>query len=335
MLKRSLVVAALLSTVAFGAADNKYEVEGALGGIYDPSGDDLKNDLVYGLRAGARVFDNKVVQIAYDRADGMKFHDDPGYKTDLNRYMLNALIEHPDYTELVPYLIVGAGYEDWSKHANDVKSDGAFNWGAGLRYVIADYFHLKAEAKQHINFNGFSTVTTTLNAVVPFGYDRQPEPEVVVVEEVEEVIVVENIDSDGDGVYDRNDECPGTPHKFKVNDVGCPTDYKFDVQFAFDSSKIQPQFKEEIVNFAEFMDNAPDYQAELQGYTDTIGNDAYNQKLSQRRADAVKAELEKYGIASDRLKAVGYGESDPVASNKTKEGRYQNRRVNAKITEIE
>ncbi|MFP4487394.1 MAG: OmpA family protein, partial [Campylobacterales bacterium] len=197
----------------------------------------------------------------------------------------------------------------------------------------ADYFHLKTEAKQHINFNGFSTITATLNAVIPFGYDRQPEPEVVVVEEVKEVVVVEDVDSDGDGVYDKYDECPGTPHKFTVNDVGCPIDYKFDIQFDFDSAKIKPQFKEEIVDFAEFMDNAPNYDAELQGYTDSVGNADYNKKLSQRRANAVKEELQKYGIASDRLKAVGYGESNPVASNKTKEGRYQNRRVHAKIIE--
>ncbi|MFP4487465.1 MAG: hypothetical protein ACLFOC_10910, partial [Campylobacterales bacterium] len=122
MIKRSLVLAALISTVAFGAADNNYEVEGAVGGIFDPSGDDLKDDLVYGLRFGKRVFDNKVVQVAYDRVDGMKFDNDPGYKTDLNRYMLNALIEHPNYKELIPYLLVGAGYEDWTNHANDVKS---------------------------------------------------------------------------------------------------------------------------------------------------------------------------------------------------------------------
>jgi OOP family OmpA-OmpF porin len=67
------------------------------------------------------------------------------------------------------------------------------------------------------------------------------------------------------------------------------------------------------------------------GYTDRIGSDAYNQQLSERRAKAVMDYFIGEGVAPDRLKAVGYGKSKPVASNATEEGRAQNRRVELHI----
>jgi outer membrane protein OmpA-like peptidoglycan-associated protein len=71
-------------------------------------------------------------------------------------------------------------------------------------------------------------------------------------------------------------------------------------------------------------------KATLEGHTDSKGTDAYNMKLSQRRVDAIKNYLvEKFGISEDRLKAVGYGESQPIATNDTDEGRQLNRRVQA------
>lgn len=71
---------------------------------------------------------------------------------------------------------------------------------------------------------------------------------------------------------------------------------------------------------------------EVSGHTDNVGNDAYNRKLSQRRADAVRDYLVKQGIDGALLKSVGYGESKPVASNDTEEGRSQNRRINFEIS---
>ena len=73
----------------------------------------------------------------------------------------------------------------------------------------------------------------------------------------------------------------------------------------------------------------------LEGHTDNVGGMAYNQDLSQRRADAVKNYLvEKFGIDSNRIKTVGYGETKPIASNDTEAGRYQNRRVQARHAAI-
>ena len=66
---------------------------------------------------------------------------------------------------------------------------------------------------------------------------------------------------------------------------------------------------------------------ELLGYTDSMGSEAYNLDLSQRRADTVRNEMIKRGAPADRIKATGYGEADPVGDNTTKEGRARNRRV--------
>jgi OOP family OmpA-OmpF porin len=75
----------------------------------------------------------------------------------------------------------------------------------------------------------------------------------------------------------------------------------------------------------------PDIKVEIAGYCDYVGSDAYNKKLSQRRAETVKAYLESKGVAAARLTAVGYGKTDFVADNKTAEGRAMNRRIEFKV----
>jgi OOP family OmpA-OmpF porin len=69
----------------------------------------------------------------------------------------------------------------------------------------------------------------------------------------------------------------------------------------------------------------------VEGHTDSVGSDAYNKKLSLRRADAVRQYLVKHGIPADRITAEGFGESSPVASNDTEDGRAQNRRVELRV----
>jgi OOP family OmpA-OmpF porin len=79
------------------------------------------------------------------------------------------------------------------------------------------------------------------------------------------------------------------------------------------------------------MKQYPATHVEVAGHTDSVGPDAYNQKLSQRRADAVKQVLVKDGVAANRVTSVGYGESRPVADNATEAGRAVNRRVEAAV----
>ena len=135
-------------------------------------------------------------------------------------------------------------------------------------------------------------------------------------------------DSDGDGVIDRLDLCPDTPAGRKVDSHGCP-DLLLTltgVNFKFDSSAIEPA-SVTILDQAVAALAKVDVAVRIEGHTDSTGTDAYNQKLSERRALAVHAYMTAHGVAAARLSTVGRGESQPVASNDNADGRFQNRRV--------
>ncbi len=136
------------------------------------------------------------------------------------------------------------------------------------------------------------------------------------------------IDSDRDGVPDYRDECPNTPEGAKVDSKGCLIEAKLEIYFDLDSAEIKPEYYPEIEKFARYLKENPHIKIEIQGHTDSSGSDEYNLILSQKRAEAVKKVLvEEFGIDPDRIVAKGYGETMPIASNDTPEGRAKNRRV--------
>jgi len=144
-------------------------------------------------------------------------------------------------------------------------------------------------------------------------------------------------DSDGDGVVDSRDQCPGTPAGVKVDSIGCPPEIVLEkVYFKFDSAELAPNAEsvldENITKgqSVKLLQN-PDIRIEVAGHTDSVGNDAYNLALSERRANTVRDYLIKKGVPADRLTAKGYGETEPVADNSTEEGRSLNRRVGLRI----
>ncbi|WP_347904484.1 OmpA family protein [Pseudomonas purpurea] len=156
-------------------------------------------------------------------------------------------------------------------------------------------------------------------------------------------------DEDGDGVFDRRDHCPDTPANTPVDDRGCPLpQYPATVKpaepvapstetitlsdqgavlFAFDSSELTPAAKEQLMALMGKLSNADVVSIKVIGHTDSKGSDAYNQKLSERRASSVAAFLLNHGLAPNKLTSQGMGESQPVADNATEEGRAKNRRV--------
>ncbi len=103
------------------------------------------------------------------------------------------------------------------------------------------------------------------------------------------------------------------------------------VYFDFDKAILKPEAKAELDKAAKIMQENPEVVLELQGNTDSIGNEAYNKALGDRRAKAVFDYLKAKGIAERRLKTVSFGESKPVAPNTTEEGRAKNRRVDLTI----
>lgn len=146
------------------------------------------------------------------------------------------------------------------------------------------------------------------------------------------------VDSDGDGVFDDKDACPATPRGIKVNDVGCPlpikkTSIELRVEFDVDKYFIRQQYGQTLKEFADFLNNYPNLHVLLEGHTDNTGTEAYNQKLSERRAASVKQYLVTYfRINSRRITTKGYNFSKPESNNMTDAGRQRNRRVYATLT---
>jgi OOP family OmpA-OmpF porin len=100
------------------------------------------------------------------------------------------------------------------------------------------------------------------------------------------------------------------------------------VNFDFNKSVVRKADDAELQKAVEFVKKYPGYQVSIEGHTDSIGTDKYNQALSERRAAAVKAYLVKQGVVDNqKITSVGYGESKPIADNKTDKGRFENRRV--------
>lgn len=163
-------------------------------------------------------------------------------------------------------------------------------------------------------------------------------------------------DNDGDGIADVNDKCPGsdatvaqnkdtreTMNGFEDTD-GCPDQKPAPkptvglekagaklilqgVNFETASDKLTPESFAILDGVIVGLKDNKDVQIEVRGYTDNKGADKYNQKLSERRAQAVMKYLVDSGIDSARLKAAGYGKKDPIAPNDTPEGRAKNRRI--------
>lgn len=100
------------------------------------------------------------------------------------------------------------------------------------------------------------------------------------------------------------------------------------VNFDFNRSRVRNEDTGELQRAIEFVRKYPAHRISIEGHTDSIGSDAYNQKLSERRAAAVKAYLLEHGVADgDRMTTTGHGESQPIADNATEDGRFKNRRV--------
>lgn len=141
-------------------------------------------------------------------------------------------------------------------------------------------------------------------------------------------------DTDNDGVPDEEDKCPTVAGPKENN--GCPTlaAYKFDakkVQFVIGSATLTKEAKVELDKGVQIMNEHPDLKVSVEGHTDNTGDANFNQKLSERRAAAVKDYVVKKGISADRLVTSGYGQTRPIADNKTAAGRAANRRVEFKV----
>jgi outer membrane protein OmpA-like peptidoglycan-associated protein len=142
-------------------------------------------------------------------------------------------------------------------------------------------------------------------------------------------------DTDGDGVNDEEDKCIN--EKGPASNYGCPVISQEiikrvalaakNVFFATASDKLLSQSNKRLDDVVAILKENPSFKVQIDGHTDDQGKDEYNQDLSERRAASVKAYLVSKGIDAARVSSAGYGESKPVADNKTAAGRAKNRRV--------
>ncbi len=141
------------------------------------------------------------------------------------------------------------------------------------------------------------------------------------------------IDSDGDGVPDGIDDCPHTLYGVDVDQFGCidlsmlAEPMVLNIDYAPGSFEIDFRARERLKQLARVLNFVPSVRLEVNGYTDNIGTDVANRRLSEKRANRVRDFLVAQGIDSERIKVFGRGETNFVASNQTAEGRAQNRRI--------
>jgi OmpA-OmpF porin, OOP family len=349
-LKTSLVALAISAAAltAGSAAMAGGEDPGAwkIGGGATWTFPDGKRDLLDG--AGYSVWVGQVINEKWDwdlnyfnanlnieNNNSARFHSN-GYSDSLKGFGLDLDRVYGRSSSFSPFITMGFGYID---DGRDPGYDELFvKLGVGALLDLVHFnsggvLQLKAEAYGRYQF------ADVLDGVVGLGLQyawggRAPVVAAVAPPPPPPPPVVQAppppppvIDSDGDGVPDSADRCLNTPKGDRVGVNGCSCDVTVQVHFKSNSAVITEGDKVDLDRVAANLTALGFVSGTIVGYTDSVGSDAFNQALSERRAKAVAAYLESKGIATGRIVPSGAGESQPVADNATEEGRAQNRRV--------
>lgn len=247
-----------------------------------------------------------------------------------------------------PFLLLGGGVV-----RNDVLPDSAkdndFFGNVGLGFVTGGLGKSEIRLRGEVRYvrDRFEVADegskndrrVALGVQIPLGKRTRTvevEREVVREQTVRETVPAQIVDTDGDGVPDQIDQCPGTLAGLATDNRGCaatsPQALRLEgVTFEFNSAQLTAGAAQTLRGVAEALRGEPNLRAEIAGHTDSSGSDEYNLRLSQQRADAVLTFLANEGIERSRLVARGYGESQPVASNDSADGRDRNRRVEFRV----
>ncbi|HET6545252.1 MAG TPA: OmpA family protein [Rhodanobacteraceae bacterium] len=265
-----------------------------------------------------------------------------------------------------PYIMAGIGALRHAAYSGTIQHNG---WdpmatvGAGIQYNLSERMALRGELAARydhdnnslraqfpdldIDENHYVDGIASVALLVNFGGPAAPPPPPEEPAAPPPAPDCHSLDDDHDGVNNCDDRCPDTAAGTVVGPDGCPQKVVIDlrgVNFKFDrpktgESNIEPTLQTPTADSVAILDQAidalnryPQIQVELDGHTDSIGTDAYNQKLSERRAQIVYDYLTSHGIDASRITAVkGFGESQPIDTNSTREGRARNRRTELKV----
>ena len=306
------LLGSLVAAASFNELDQQgqgaIEVEGFAKKFFAHDSRHVDNGELYGLGLGYFLTDSVELELSHgvysnNDAENRYKHEYGHDEAKGSLTSLDALYHFGQAGDtLRPYLSAGLGYQN----IGDIKGGGRDHntlgeLGAGFKWYVSEHFFVKPGVDYTYAFNDhksewYAGVGIGLN----FGGEQAPV-----------------------AAPEPTPEPEPVPETVRV---------ELDVKFDFDKSKVKPQYYPDIRNVADFMQQYPQTTTVVEGHTDSIGTDAYNQKLSERRANAVRDVLvNQYGISVDRVSAVGYGESRPVADNSTAEGRAINRRVEAAV----
>lgn len=210
---------------------------------------------------------------------------------------------------------------------------------ADLRYRWTDLSNISGAPRANAGLKDLGEPVLKIGFLVPLGEAAAPAaattaPTTPTTSKV--------IDSDGDGIPDSKDRCPGTARGAVVDAYGCSkeqlaagSERQFDdVLFDFDKSDLTAAGRAILDNAATVV-NSGEYQSlriNVSGHTDWIGSEGYNQALSERRANAARSYLIKQGVDASRIRTFAFGETSPVADNDSDEGRAKNRRAEIRTT---
>ncbi|WP_347905016.1 OmpA family protein [Pseudomonas purpurea] len=310
-----LAIGSLIAATSFGAlAQGQGAVEGEL--FYKKQYNDSVNHVEDGFNPGASIgyflTDDLSLNATYDKTNHTRSNDGTGnQKIKGDNFGLNAQYHFGTVGDaLRPYVSGGVAHKSMTNVAatgHTGRDQSTFlTAGAGVKYYFTDNLFARAgvEADYKLD-NGKWDYAPTVGLGVNFGGGSKPAPAPV-----------------------APAPAPEPEPEAPVAEV---VRVELDVKFDFDKAVVKPNSYGDVKNLADFMKQYPQTTTVVEGHTDSVGPDAYNQKLSQRRADAVKQVLVKDGIEANRVRSVGYGESRPVADNATEAGRAVNRRVEAQV----
>lgn len=264
---------------------------------------------------------------------------------DLWRASIGGRLHTRDYRLLGwrPFGGAGYSYTDISADSLEDKHEDALYLEGGLQKIVAPRFLVEAGIRARTELeDGYvdGQYFVGIHYLYSRSFPKAPSPrKPVELASVPEPAPAPPVDTDGDGVPDFRDQCPATPEDALVDTDGCPLQLTRDihktlyVEFGFDKTTVSPEYFPGIGELATILRQYPDSTILIEGHTDSIGSSSYNQALSKSRADAVmKVLIDEFGINAKRVTTSGMGESQPVASNDTEEGRAKNRRVEAIIS---
>lgn len=328
VLALSAAIAAVMSG-SVQAENHKFEVRADAGRIFFDEA--LDDGDTWGMGFGYVINQNWTLEAFASKYDTET--DVSNVDVDGTQYRLDAVYNINTESLWRPFVAFGVGDQEreWNGVDPSSANDTLVNLGAGVKRNLGGNWEFRTEVRAFNSLdNEYTDLAVTAGIAYLFGGAPAPAP----VKAAPAPEPVKEIDSDGDGVFDSKDQCPDTAKQYKVDAVGCPMELtktvSIDLDIKFDSAKavVKDEFLPEVQKLATFMNQYVNTVVTVEGHTDSQGADAYNQKLSQNRADAVKAVLiTKFGIDADRVTAIGYGEEKPIADNNTADGRESNRRV--------